>query len=71
MNTKSFQESLEVLNEFMIKLGLEPVSEKEASADLSIVGGESVSELRTLAYDLASEMHTQRCEEKEAWRYQH
>ena len=71
MNTKTFQESFELLNDFLTGLGLPQLSEKEASTDWSIVGGESISELEMLARDYASEMHTLKCEERDAWRYEH
>jgi hypothetical protein len=61
-------ESIETLNYFFDKLGLEPLKERDLR-DWGIVGGETNSQLSEWANDYASEIHTDKCAGKNAWRY--
>lgn len=71
MYTKNFQESFDIINDLLQEKGFSPLTENEARIDWSIVGGEDVHELETMVKDFASEAASERCAEKNAWRYQH
>jgi hypothetical protein len=63
------QESIDTLNEFLIEFGCETMSERDL-IDWDIRGGESTSQLRQWARDIASEEATERAANKNAWRYE-
>jgi protein gp37 len=65
----SKQESIETLNYYLEERGCEPLSEKEL-IDWNIVGGETDSELQSMVNDYVSELHTNECENKNAYRYE-
>lgn len=69
--TKSFEESFNLLNQFLADLKLPPLSEMVAKADWGITGGENVDELKIWANDYASDVDSEKCEAKESWRYEH
>ena len=63
------EESIETLNSYFEDMGVEPLSEKELK-DWNIVGGETNSELQNWVKDYVSELHTNECENKNAYRYE-
>lgn len=69
--TKSFEESFELLNQFLANLKLPSLSERVAKMDWGITGGEEVEGLKILANDYASDVASERSESKESWRYEH
>lgn len=68
--TKDREDAINLFNEFLEELGVHPLSEKELQ-DWDIRGGESYDQLYEWARDLASEIHTEKCASKNAWRYEH
>lgn len=71
MNTNSFQESYALLNELLAEMGIDALPEHVAKRDWGVSGGETQSQLFEWASDYASELQTERCAEKNAWRYQY
>lgn len=63
------EEAIETLNSYFEDMGVEPLSEKELK-DWNIVGGETNSELQNWVKDYVSELHTNKCENKNAYRYE-
>lgn len=69
MENLTFEESLETFNSFLEEMGETHLSETEAR-DWGIEGGETNAQLREWAGDLVSEIQTEKCAEKDAWRYE-
>ena len=65
----ALHESLTTINEILAQHNKAPLTEGEAM-DWGIVGGESYADLLQIARDLVSESHTDRCANKDAWRYE-
>lgn len=65
----SITEALEIFNAKLTSLGEEPLNETEFK-DWFDSEGATVAKLEEWAGDLASECHTNRCENKDAWRYE-
>ena len=57
------------INEVLAELGEPPLTENELK-DWSLEDGIPEEKLREWAKDFASDMHSERCEEKNAWRYE-
>lgn len=71
MSNTTFQDAFETFNEILEELGQEPISENTARNDFGIIGGETDAELYEWARDYASEIHTEICASKNAWRYEY
>ena len=63
------EESIETLNYYLYQLGIEPLNERELR-DWDIRGGETNSQLQQWANDLCNDLHTEKCESKNSWRYE-
>lgn len=64
------EESIETLNYYLEEKGIEPLTESELR-DWDIRGGETNAQLNEWAIALANDLHTEKCESKNAWRYEH
>ncbi len=67
---ETFKESFETLNELLAEKQMPPLSENEARREWNIVGGETNAELQEWVNDFVSEIHTEKCAAKDAWRYE-
>ena len=65
----SKQESIETLNYYLEERGCKPLTEKEL-IDWNIVGGETDSELRSMANDYVSELYSVLGENKNAYLFE-
>lgn len=65
---ETFEESLETFNYYLSEYGMEIMDDCEAKDWIN--GGETNAQLKELASDIASEHHTNMCENKNAWRYE-
>lgn len=62
-------ESIETLNHFFDEFGIKHLNESKLQ-NWGIIGGETNAQLREWASDYASEMHSEKCAAKNAWRYE-
>ena len=69
MKNLTFEESLETFNSFLEEMGEAHLSESEVR-DFGIQGGETNAQLEEWARDFVSEIQTEKCAEKDAWRYE-
>lgn len=65
----SITEALEIFNAKLTSLGEQPLNETEFK-DWFGSEGATIAQLEESAGDLASECHSDRCEAKDAWRYE-
>ena len=63
------QEAIETLNDYFDEFGVKHLSEAKLK-NWGIVGGETNAQLREWASDYASDIHTEKCASKNAWRYE-
>ncbi len=63
------KESIDTLNEMLVEKGLTPLTESEIN-DWGIMGGESNAQLQEWVNDFVSELHSENCVAKDAWRYE-
>lgn len=63
------QESITILHDIFDSMGMKRLTEQELR-DWHISGGETYAQLQEWANDYANDLHTERCEEKNAWRYE-
>lgn len=67
--TETKQESIDLFNQFLTEAGERPLDPVEIE-DWGIIGGESEAKIKEMVSDLLSDLHTERCETKNAWRYE-
>ena len=67
--TESKKESVDYVNELLVKFGQEPLEDGEAD-DWGLIGGESSTKLEILVKDFISELHTEKCQAKTDWMYE-
>jgi hypothetical protein len=71
MQTLTFTEALEVFNNVLTEAGEKPMRETEFKDWVG--NGENLTdaEVEGWAKDLLSDIHTEKCAAKDAWRYEH
>lgn len=63
-------ESIQTIKDILEEFGIEAPSDSLLISDWGIVGGETNAQLDEMVKDFASELHSERCAHKNAWRYQ-
>lgn len=69
MINQTREDSIATIMEMMAPI--DPQFTEKDLIDWGIKGGETNAELEQMVHDYRSEMHTEMCAAKNAWRYQH
>lgn len=64
------EQKLEYFNQQMVEYGMEPMTHPGEISDWGVYNCENEAQLDELAHDLRSEMHSEMCKNKNAWRYE-
>jgi hypothetical protein len=70
MESLNKQEALEAARECLTEKNLEPVSDTELE-DMGVDGGLTYQDVKRIINDYAHDIHTAKCADRDAWRYEH
>lgn len=66
---RTIYESLSIINQLLTNSNITPLTPKDI-VDWELTGNETFEQLQDYTRDYISECHTERCAERDSWRYE-